>query len=124
MSDTPRGVAVDETNRLISSDKVAGTAVYDLAGDKLGSIYTVMIDKFTGQVTYAVMSFGGFLGIGDRYHPLPWKGLNYDTSLGGYRVDVGREQLERAPSYASGEMPWSDPAYGRSVSDYYGAPYI
>ena len=124
MSDTPRGVAVDETNRLISSDKVAGTAVYDLAGDKLGSIYTVMIDKFTGQVTYAVMSFGGFLGIGDRYHPLPWKALNYDTSLGGYRVDVNREQLEGAPSYASGEMPWSDPAYGRGVSDYYGAPYI
>jgi hypothetical protein len=117
------GVAVDETDRLISSDKVEGTAVYNRNGEKLGSIYTLMIDKYTGQVAYAVMSFGGFLGIGERYHPLPWKALTYDTSLGGYRVDLTREQLERAPSYARDETPWSDPAYGRKVSDYYGVPY-
>jgi hypothetical protein len=114
------GVAIDETDRLIASDKVEGTAVCNRAGDGLGSVYTVMIDKVSGQVAYAVMSFGGFLGIGERYHPLPWRALTYDTNLGGYVVDVGREQLERAPSYARGETPWATPGYGRSVSDYYG----
>jgi hypothetical protein len=118
-----KGVAVNETDRLIASDKVEGTAVYNGAGDGLGSIYTVMIDKFTGQVSYAVMSFGGFLGLGERYHPLPWKALTYDTRLGGYVVDLSREQLEGAPSYARDETPWSDPAYGRGVSDHYGVPY-
>jgi PRC-barrel domain len=116
------GVAVDETDRLISSDKVEGTAVYNRAGESLGSVYTVMIDKYSGQVAYAVMSFGGFLGLGERYHPLPWRSLTYDTGLGGYVVDVGRERLEKAPSYGRDEAPWGDPAYGRRVSDYYGVP--
>ncbi len=117
------GVAVDETNRLISADKVEGTAVYNRGGDSLGSIYTVMIDKISGQVLYAVMSFGGFLGIGERYHPLPWKVLAYDTSRGGYVVDLTREQLEGAPTYGAGEEPWSTPGYGRNLHDYYGTPY-
>lgn len=117
------GVAVNETDRLISSDKVEGAAVYNRAADRLGSVYTVMIDKVSGQVAYAVMSFGGFLGIGERYHPLPWKALTYDTNLDGYVVDVSHEQLERAPSYARDEAPWATPGYGRSVSDYYGMPY-
>jgi len=131
MSDTTRtsattggeGIAVNETDRLIASDKVEGTAVYNRAGESLGSVYTVMIDKYSGQVAYAVMSFGGFLGIGERYHPLPWKALTYDTGLGGYVVDVSREQLERAPSYARDESPWATPGYGRSVHDYYGIGY-
>ncbi len=117
------GVAVNETDRLISSDKVEGTSVYNRAGESVGSIYTVMIDKYYGQVAYAVMSFGGLLGIGERYHPLPWKALTYVTRLGGYVVDVSREQLERAPSYARDETPWNQPGYGRSVHDYYGLSY-
>ena len=131
MSDTTRsstttsgeGVAVTETDRLIASDKVEGTAVYNRAGESIGSIYTLMIDKRSGQVEYAVMSFGGFLGIGERYHPLPWKALAYDTHQGGYVADVSREQLERAPSFARDEVPWDDPAYGRSVYAYYGMAY-
>ena len=117
------GVAVNETDRLISSDKVEGTSVYNRADTATTEIYTVMIDKYSGQVAYAVMSFGGFLGIGERYHPLPWKALAYDTRLGGYVVDVSREQLERAPSYARDETPWNQPGYGRSVHDYYGLSY-
>ena len=113
-------VAVDETSRLIASDKVEGTAVYNAQGERMGSIYTLMIDKYSGQVSYAVMSFGGFLGIGERYHPLPWRALTYDTGLGGYVVDVAREQLEGAPSHGRDEAPWGDPAYGRRVSGYYG----
>jgi hypothetical protein len=117
------GVAANETDRLIASDKVEGTAVYDRQGHRLGSVYNVMIDKFTGQVAYAVMSFGGFLGIGERYHPLPWGMLTYDTGRGGYVVDVSREQLERAPSYARDEAPWGNPDYGRDVYAHYGLPY-
>jgi hypothetical protein len=118
-----QGVAVNETERLIASDKVEGTPVYNRQGEHIGSVYTVMIDKYSGQVAYAVMSFGGFLGIGERYHPLPWKALDFDPRLGGYVADLSREQLERAPSYASDEAPWDNAGYGRSVYDYYGMTY-
>ena len=86
--------ATDETNRLIASDKVEGTAVYNTQGERLGSVYNFMVDKGSGQVEYAVMSFGGFLGIGDSYHPLPWKSLTYDTNLGGYVVDLDKNRLQ------------------------------
>jgi len=119
MSSSTGNVATDETSSLIAASKVNGTTVYNRAGENLGSVDDVMINKVSGQVAYAVMSFGGFLGIGERYHPLPWSSLTYDTGLGGYVVDVNRDQLERAPSYSRDETPWSDPAYGRRVSDYY-----
>ena len=118
-------VATDETSTLISSDKVEGTAVYDRAGEKLGSVHTLMIDKVSGRVAYAVMSFGGFLGIGDRYHPLPWDVLTYDTSQGGYAVDLDPSRLEDAPTFGESETPnWSDRRWGQQVHDYYGTrPY-
>lgn len=115
------GVALDETARLIASNKVEGTAVYDAKGEHLGAVYNFMVDKYTGQVAYAVMSFGGFLGVGESYHPLPWRALRYDTALGGYVVDLDRTRLEAAPRYGSGEDPFSDPAYGKGVDDWYGA---
>jgi sporulation protein YlmC with PRC-barrel domain len=111
-----------ETSTLISWDKVEGTAVYNREGDKLGSIHAVMIDKVSGKVAYAVMSFGGFLGVGDRYYPLPWDVLTYDSSQGGYVVDRDRSMLEGAPTYGTGETPnWGDPAWNQQVHDYYGA---
>ena len=116
-------VDIDETGRLIASNKVEGTAVYNRQGERLGSVYNFMVDKISGQVAYAVMSFGGFLGIGDSYHPLPWKSLTYDTSQGGYVVDLDKSRLEGAPSYRSGEDPWRKRDYGRSVYDYYGIAY-
>ena len=117
-------VATDETGRLIASNKVEGTAVYNRQGERLGSVYNFMVDKVSGQVAYAVMSFGGFLGIGDSYHPLPWKNLTYDTRQGGYVVDLDRSQLEGAPPYGAGEDPWADRNYGRSVYDYYGVAWM
>ena len=116
-------VATDETGRLIASNKVEGTAVYNREGERLGSVYNFMVDKVSGQVAYAVMSFGGFLGIGDSYHPLPWKSLTYDTNMGGYVVDLDRSRLEGAPSYKANDDPWADRGYGRSIYDYYGVPY-
>src|SRR3712207_2490228 len=114
------GVAIDETRRLIASNKVEGTAVYNSAGEHLGSVYNFMVDKFTGQVAYAVMSFGGFLGLGESYHPLPWKALTYDTRLGGYVVDLDRDRLEGAPRYGAEDDPFADPDFGRRLADYYG----
>jgi len=72
-----------ETGSLIGSDKVEGTAVYGANDTKIGSIERVMIDKMSGRVSYAVLSFGGFLGIGDDHYPLTWQSLKYDTNLGG-----------------------------------------
>jgi PRC-barrel domain len=115
-------VATDETDRLIASDKVEGTAVYNRQGERLGSVHNFMVDKRSGQVEYAVMSFGGFLGMGGSYHPLPWKALTYDTNQGGYVVDLDKDKLKGAPSYSTGEaQSWGDPAYGRRIDDYYGS---
>lgn len=110
----------DTRGRLIAASQVNGTSVYNRAGESLGSIYDVMLEKVSGKAEYAIMSFGGFLGIGDRYHPLPWQALTYDPAKGGYVVDLDRRRLEGAPSYAANEFGlWDDPAYGRRVSDYY-----
>ncbi len=114
------GVETHESRELISSDKVEGTSVYDRRGNKLGSVSNVMLDKRSGQVAYAVLSFGGFLGMGSSYHPLPWNQLHYDRNQGGYIVDVTKEQLEGAPTYsAPEEVTWEDPAYGRGIDAYY-----
>src|SRR4051812_19880543 len=113
-------VATDETDRLIASNKVEGTAVYDRQGERLGSVHNFMVDKRSGQVAYAVMSFGGFLGMGAGYHPLPWKALTYDTGKGGYVVDIDKDRLRGGPSFAESEAPkWGDQAYGRQIDDYY-----
>jgi PRC-barrel domain len=103
---------------------VEGTAVYGPDREKIGSIERVMIDKISGKVAYAVLSFGGFLGMGEDYYPVPWSTLDYDTSLGGYRVNFTKDQLDRAPKYTESQgWNWSR-ENDRKVYDYYGAqPY-
>lgn len=109
-----------ETATLIASDKVEGTAVYGPDSDKIGRIENVMIDKITGQVSYAVLSFGGFLGMGKDHYPMPWSMLKYDRNLGGYRVNIAREQLEDAPKYREDETwDWSSPQYSQEVDRHY-----
>ncbi len=113
-----------ETGSLIGSDKVEGTAVYGANDTKVGSIDRVMIDKVSGKVSYAVLSFGGFLGIGDDHYPLPWQSLKYDTGLGGYRTNITEQQLQGAPKYGAGSnWDWQDTGRMRSVNDYYGVPF-
>ena len=112
-----------ETGNLIGSDKVEGTAVYGSDERKIGTIERVMIDKVSGRVSYAVLGFGGFLGVGNDHYPLPWQTLKYDTRLGGYVTGVTEDQLRGAPRYAGdNDWNWGDPARARSVSDYYGMP--
>ena len=84
---------------LIAAEKVEGTDVYNLQGDKLGTVDDIMLDKVSGKAIYAIMSFGGFLGIGEKYHPLPWSTLKYDESKGGYIVNLDKKILENAPTY-------------------------
>src|SRR3982074_1129237 len=114
-----------ETHTLIGSDKVEGTAVYRSEGNRVGQIERVMIDKLSGKVAYAVMSFGGFMGIGEDYYPLPWSLLTYNPRLDGYEVNISEEQLKGAPKYSQHESwDWSDRARGQKVYDYYGvAPF-
>jgi hypothetical protein len=110
-----------ETGTLIGSDKVEGTAVFGADGQKIGSIERVMIDKFSGKVSYAVLSFGGFLGIGDDHYPLPWQSLKYDTRLGGYVTGITEAQLEGAPKYRNDNAwNWADTARTRALDEYYG----
>jgi sporulation protein YlmC with PRC-barrel domain len=108
----------------ISSSKVEGTNVYNLQGDKLGSIDDLVIDKRSGQVRYAALEFGGFLGMGTDRYPLPWNMLKYDTTKDGYVVNVDKAQLEKAPRYAEDEAPNYSDEYGRKVYDYYGFPWL
>ena len=110
----------DTGGKLIAASKVNSTPVYDTAGEKVGSIYDVMIDKSSGKVEYAIMSFGGFLGMGSEYHPLPWRTLTYDEHKGGYVVNISKQQLEGAPVCADGDRDmFADPNYGRQVDAYY-----
>ena len=114
-----------ETASLIGSDKVEGTPVLRSTGDKIGSIERVMIDKITGKVAYAVMSFGGFLGIGEDYYPLPWSLLTYNPRLDGYEVNITEQQLKGAPKYSKHESwDWTSRERGQTLHDYYNAtPY-
>lgn len=109
----------DETPHLIASNKVEGTAVYNQDDERLGSIHNFMVDKLTGQVEYAVLSFGGFLGIGDSYYPIPWKILRYSEDAGGYVVNLDKGMLEGAPRYATGQEPVYDRNFGQSIDGYY-----
>jgi hypothetical protein len=111
-----------ERHRLIASDRVEGTRVYNPAGDRLGSIRNFMVDKVSGRAEYAVIQFGGILGMGNDYYPIPWDMLTYDIERGGYVVTLTKQQLEDAPRHG-GEFPEYDHNYGQRVFDYYGVAY-
>src|ERR1700748_3230411 len=112
-----------ETVPLIGSDKVESTPVYGGDDRKIGTVQLVMIDKMSGKVAYAVVSFGGFLGMGEDYYPMPWSNLKYDTRLGGYRVGLTEDQLKGAPKFSkSSDWNWSDRANDQRVYKYYDTP--
>jgi sporulation protein YlmC with PRC-barrel domain len=100
--DNNRGVPMDETRDLIASNKVEGTPVYDRHGDKLGSIHNFMVHKSKGHIVYAVLKHGGgFLGFNERYYPLEWNQLDYDTQLGGYHTGLTEDDLKSFGSFDS-----------------------
>jgi hypothetical protein len=120
MVDTPNPIL--EKHRLIASDRVEGTRVYNPAGDRLGSIRNFMVDKASGRVEYVVIQFGGILGMGNEFYPIPWDMLTYDVERGGYIVTLTRQQLEHAPRHDA-DFPEYDHNYGQRVFDYYGMAY-
>ena len=112
------------TSDVISSERVEGTTVYNEAGDKLGTIDELMIDKRSGHVRYAVLEFGGFLGMGTERYPVPWDMLKYDTGREGYVVPLDKSRLEAAPRYEQGTLASYDDDFRRRVHDYYGSTYL
>jgi len=114
-----------ETTSLIAASKVNGTGVYNAAGESVGSIDDVMIDKKSGKAAYAVVSWGGFLGIGNDYYPVPWSALRYDLGMGGYVTNMTKDRLQDAPSFVRNTDPgWGNRDYESKVHDFYGAdPY-
>lgn len=104
----------------ISSENVQGTSVFSPDGKEIGAIDHLMIDKPSGRVSYAVMSFGGFLGLGHSHYPLPWGALHYDKSLGGFRTNVTEGQLRDAPAYS--DDSWDNRDWETKVHDYYRVP--
>lgn len=108
-------VTRDDVSRLISSNRVKGTRVFSAAGVHIGEVEEVMIDRVTGQVAFAVLSFGGWLGIGEKFHPLPWSSLDYQADQEGYVIALDREALEQAPAFSrselTGEHKWRERVY-------------
>ena len=116
---TPGASSEMTGNPLISASKVQGTAVYNMEGERLGQVEDVMLHKLSGKVAFAIMAFGGVLGIGHKHTPLPWSVLTYDTRRGGYVVPLGKEQLQTAPAYDKEELTNDDNGWGQRVNDYY-----
>ena len=110
---------------LIASDRVEGTAVRRPNGHKLGHIERLMIDKTSGKVSYAILSFGGFLGMGSNLLPLPWGRLAYSPEFEAYVLDIEDDELKRAPSFrADKDFDWGDRSRETDIHNFYGvAPY-
>jgi hypothetical protein len=107
-------------HNLISSEDVEGTEVYGSDRSNIGEIDHLVIDKVSGRVAYAVMSFGGFLGLGHSHYPVPWGALKYDSQLGGYRANISESQLRDAPEFS--DDSWTDRDWETRTHRHYGAP--
>ena len=104
---------------VIESSRVEGTAVYDPAGKRIGTIQQLLIEKVSGRVLYVDMTFGGFLGLGTHHHTIPWEKLAYDTHLGGYRTDITEEQVKAAPAFYGDDEIWPDPKREKEAREYW-----
>jgi len=124
---TAEAIAQPETkpHALIASDRVEGTVVCRVSGEKIGTIQRLMIDKTSGNVAYAVLRFGGLLGIGEKHLPIPWAKLRFDTIRQAYLVSITDAELSQAPSYAADkEFDWGDRSEETRLHGYYRAqPY-
>jgi hypothetical protein len=119
---TQKDTPAQSKHSLIASDRVEGTPVRRPNGEKVGTIQRVMIDKISGKVAYAVLSFGGFIGIGQKHLPIPWTRLKYDPDEAAYMLDLSDEELSRAPSYeADKEFDWGDRSEEIRIHEYYQA---
>jgi sporulation protein YlmC with PRC-barrel domain len=106
----------------IRAEKVIGTSVKNSTGESIGEVEDIVLDKQSNNIMFAVLSFGGFLGIGEKYHPVPWSTLKYDDQDGNYVVNLSKDQLKAAPAYALDELTKNDGmAHRNAAFDYYKA---
>ena len=100
----------------ILASRVIGTSVYNNTGEHIGTIEDVMLDKMSNGIMFAVIGFGGFLGIGEKFHAVPWSALDYQMKHGGYVVPFSKEQLQSAPAYSINELTGDDGQRARDAS--------
>lgn len=103
----------------IRATKVCGTSVYNTAGESIGRVEDVILDKTSNSIMFAVVGFGGFLGIGEKYHPVPWSMLDYDTNMEGYVVPWNADVLKKAPAYDIDELTRNDGKIREQAYSYY-----
>lgn len=107
----------------IRAQKVIGTDVKNAAGHKIGSIEDIVLDKLSNNIMFAVVGFGGFLGVGEKFHPIPWSALDYDEDEGGYVINFSEEQLKAAPSDSIEALTRDQGIHYRDRAyDYFGTP--
>jgi sporulation protein YlmC with PRC-barrel domain len=107
----------------IRAKKVSGTGVVDHAGNRIGEIEDVVLDKLSNNIMFAIVSFGGFLGMAEKYHPIPWSSLHYDKSRDAYVIEFTKEQLEAAPAGSIDELTRDDgKSFRNKAYDYYKTP--
>ncbi len=111
---------------LMGADTLLGNDVYNLKDEDLGDIKEFMLDMRTGRVSYAVLSFGGFLGMGEKLFAVPWSALTLDTVNKRFTLDVEKDRLETAPGFNPDSWPnMADTTWEKTIHDYYGTqPYV
>ena len=127
MNASTREMAIDTTasghTSAIRAKKVIGTTVYNSAGEKIGAIEDIVLDKLSNNIVFAVCGFGGFLGMGEKFHPVPWSALKYDERQSGYVVGLSTEQLRAAPADSIAELARNGgTVYRDRAYSYYKAP--
>jgi hypothetical protein len=116
---------VDQVERVVAADRVNASAVYSRAGDALGTVDRLLIDKVTGKIAYAVIAIAAAGREGDRRQPLPWCVLTYDPLMGGYLVNLDRSVLESGPTFRRDEaIDWNSESFNRRLHDYYSVPHF
>lgn len=109
------------TGDIVSSDDVIGVNVENKEGENLGEIEALMLNKYHGNVEYVVLSFGGFLNIGNKLFAMPWRIFNYDAERECFVIPVNKEKLKNSPGFERDNWPnMSDENWARSINDYYG----
>jgi sporulation protein YlmC with PRC-barrel domain len=107
--------------RAILASKVNGTAVYNSDGDKVGHVEDVVLDKLSNNIMFAIIGFGGVLGMGEKFHPIPWSVLDYDKETGGYVINMGKDELKNSPAYDLHDLIQDDGAMRAETYSYYNA---
>lgn len=119
----PEDLFTQPDHPLILVSRVKGTPVFNSLGERIGHVDDLSVEKISGRVVYAIISFGGFLGIGEKFHPLPWSLLDYDLERSGFVVPLDQFVLENAPNYDPEELrALGGPDHRQTIFGYYG-PY-